>query len=363
MQRRDRRCHEPDTRRAEPRADREDDERGDDRDHDLGDAHGEPRAAERPVHRREEPAVERLRIRRRHAGEEPERPVLDESRREPVALVDECLEDRLALAREDERTRHRGDDDDDGGCRRTLHLGSTSMGATSRERYAVVSCHVERPLDDASWARFAALQESRPGGFAIAALLRPANAAFGEDLDAWLERARDAAGRGPLGHHTHWTAPDHARPTGDGTGVTVRDEAAGLRAVGIAPTIFCGGGWYTDGDVADACSELGYVDCTPRATRPPYLEPGTRWATLSSPATIDLPSGRVLRAIPTTHSLGDLARALPRRELPSVVHVYFHDTDLLDRRRRLLFGAVLRALSRRAQATDLDALAAAVLAD
>ena len=48
------------------------------------------------------------------------------------------------------------------------------MGATSRERYAVVSCHVERPLDDAVWARFAALQEERPGGFAIAALVRPA---------------------------------------------------------------------------------------------------------------------------------------------------------------------------------------------
>ena len=49
------------------------------------------------------------------------------------------------------------------------------------------------------------------------------------------------------------------------------------------------------------------------------------------------------RAIPTTHSLGDLARALPRRDLPELVHVYFHDTDLLDARRRALLRVVLPA--------------------
>src|SRR5438034_6734496 len=27
---------------------------------------------------------------------------------------------------------------------------------------------------------------------------------------SWLERAREAAARGPLGHHTHWTAPDRS---------------------------------------------------------------------------------------------------------------------------------------------------------
>jgi hypothetical protein len=40
------------------------------------------------------------------------------------------------------------------------------------------------------------------------------------------------------------------------------------------------------------------------------------------------------------------------------VHVYFHDTDLLDRRRRTLLQGVLRFLAGRARATDLDALAA-----
>ena len=42
------------------------------------------------------------------SGEEAERPVVDERRREAVALVDELLEDRLALAHEHEQPRHRG---------------------------------------------------------------------------------------------------------------------------------------------------------------------------------------------------------------------------------------------------------------
>jgi hypothetical protein len=131
-----------------------------------------------------------------------------------------------------------------------------------------------------------------------------------------------------------------------------------LRELALAPTLFCGGGWYTDAEVADACAELGYTDCTPRARRPPYLAAGESWATLAAPGTLALASGRELRAIPTTHSLGDLARALTQRNLPDLVHVYFHDTDLLDRRRRALLRAVLPVLARRANVTDLDALAA-----
>jgi hypothetical protein len=254
------------------------------------------------------------------------------------------------------------------------------MGATTRERYAVVSCHVERPLDDGVWARFSALQEARPGGFTIAALMRPADPAFGEDEALWVERAREAAARGPLGHHTHWTAPDHARPTGGGTGERVLAEGRRLRELGLEPTLFCGGGWYTDESVAEACSKLGYVDCTPRATRPPYLAKGERWADGYVPVAIELSSGGVLHAVPTTHSLGDLARDLgrslrprrrarmPRRvtpdsrgELPFNFHVYFHDTDLLDMRRRLVLQVTLRVLACRADVTDLDALAATAL--
>jgi len=237
------------------------------------------------------------------------------------------------------------------------------MGATSRERYAVVSCHVERPLDDAVWARFVALQEERPAGFAIAALVRPADAAAQEDVPAWVGRATGAGSRAPLGHHTHWTAPDHARPTGAATGARVLDEGRALREHGLKPTLFCGGGWYTDVEVAEACAELGYVDCTLRARRPPYLPAGERWATLAAPAVVELPSGRTLGAMPTTHSLGDLARSLARRELPPVVHVYFHDTDLLDRRRRMLLSIVLRLLARRVDVSDVDTLGARLLPD
>lgn len=236
------------------------------------------------------------------------------------------------------------------------------MSATSRERYAVVSCHVERPLDDAVWARFSALQEKRPGGFPIAALMRPADISAGEDESQWLERAQEAASRGPFGHHTHWTAPDHARPTNGDTAQRVSTEGARLKAAGLAPTLFCGGGWYTDLEVAEACAALGYMDCTPRAVRPPYLASGERWASLAAPSRVRLPSGLALDAIPTTHSMGDLGRALVRRRsLPAIVHVYFHDTDLLDLRRRTTIRVLLPLLARRTESTDLNALAAAVL--
>ncbi|MDH4177611.1 MAG: hypothetical protein OEV72_08520, partial [Thermoleophilia bacterium] len=69
-------------------------------------------------------------------------------------------------------------------------------------------------------------------------------------------------------------------------------------------------------------------------------------------------SGRVLGVIPTTHSLGDLARGLRRRDLPDLVHVYFHDTDLLDARRRLVLMAALRLLALRRTPARLDDVAA-----
>jgi hypothetical protein len=243
------------------------------------------------------------------------------------------------------------------------------MAVTSGQRYAVVSCHVERPLDDEAWARLASLLRRRPSGFAIAALIRPAQARAGEDEERWVSRAREAAAHGPLGHHTHWTAPDHARPTESlvtkchkAPGARVLEEGGRLRELGLAPTLFCGGGWYTDEGVAEACAELGYADCTPRASRPRYLGADEPWASLETPARIRLPSGRRLLALPTTHSLGDLARALPRA-LPPLVHVYFHDTDLLDRRRRALLRLVLALLARRARVTDLAAVDASLRED
>ena len=85
--------------------------------------------------------------------------------------------------------------------------------------------------------------------------------------------------------------------------------------------------------------------------------PGEAWACLGEPARVRTSSGGLLGALPTTHSLGDLARAL-RGTLPRVTHVYFHDTDLLDRRRAALLRILLPILGRRARPTDLDSLSA-----
>ena len=211
------------------------------------------------------------------------------------------------------------------------------------------------------WAAFATLQARRPGGLAIAALMRPPAAESGElDDELWVARAREASGRGPLGHHTHFTSPTHARPTAGGTDERVRREGAWLRERGVAPTLFCGGGWYTDESVARVCAELGYADCTPRATRPGYLPENEAWAELASPARIELGGGLVLPAVPTTHGAGDLARAIARARLPQRVHAYFHDTDLLEPRRRRVIVAALALLGRLRPRADLDTLAAVV---
>jgi hypothetical protein len=227
------------------------------------------------------------------------------------------------------------------------------------ERYAVVSCHVERPLDDRIWRRFAELQRRRPGGFRVAALVRPADPEHGEDETAWLGRAQEAAAQGPLGQHTHWTAPDHARPTGGDPGARVLAEGMRLRELGLLPTLFCGGGWYSDVGVAEACAELGYADCTPTSYRPAYLPSGAPRLALPGPARIVLPSGRALLALPSTHSLGMTVREVLTRRGPrvEVVHVHFHDTDLADARRRAAVIWSLRVLARRRVPTDLDALA------
>ncbi len=227
----------------------------------------------------------------------------------------------------------------------------------------MVSCHVERPLDDRVWAAFSSLQERRPGGLPIAALMRPPDAEAGErDEERWLARAREAADRGPLGHHTHFTSPTHARPTAGDPAEHVRREAEWLEERGVRATLFCGGGWYTDRSVALACAELGYADCTLRASRPGYLPDGAAWAQLDEPARIDVGTGTV-PAVPTTHGAGALARAVVLPALPARVHAYFHDTDLVARPRRLLIVQALRMLGRRGAATDLDALVSAVRGD
>jgi hypothetical protein len=189
----------------------------------------------------------------------------------------------------------------------------------------VVSCHLERPLDDEAWRRFVALARRRP----VLALMRPPHP--GEDEAKWLERAREAAALGPFGHHTHWTSPTHARPTGGDPAARVRDESAWLREQGLAPTHFCGGGWYMDEGVAEVVAGLGYVDCTARGL---------------DPCRVRLAGGSLLQELPTTHSVGALARAV-LAPLPRYVHAYFHDYDLLDAQRRTALELALRLLDAR----------------
>ena len=202
-------------------------------------------------------------------------------------------------------------------------------------RAAVASCHVERLLDDDVWTRYSALVRARPAGFRIAALVRPPD---GEDEARWLERARTLDA--PFGLHTHWTSPSHARPTDGNTAARVRRDLDWLAAQGLTPRYFSGGGWYTDDDVRAVVADAGLVDLT--ATTFPLPYGGGR-----------VVGGPEKDLLPATHTIGMLARSI---RLPDYVHVYFHDTDLLDRRRRALLGALLPLLARVAEPTDLDAL-------
>jgi hypothetical protein len=223
-------------------------------------------------------------------------------------------------------------------------------------RYAVVSCHVERPLDDAVWDAFSTLQERQPSGFRIAALMRPPDPAAGEDESEWLDRAHAAADHGPLGLHTHWTAPDHARPTSGDPAALVRRQAEWLRGHGLRVTLFCGGGWYMDEQVAETLSDLGFTDSTATAFRPRYLEPTAARLGVRHPCWLELSNGRKLLELPTTHSIGMLARGLLGPFFGPVVHAYFHDTDLLNANRRRVLGFGLAFLAAKRSQTDLAQL-------
>ena len=224
------------------------------------------------------------------------------------------------------------------------------------ERYAVVSCHVERPLDDAVWRAFERLLERRPAGFVVASLMRPPAVDAGEDQERWLARALRAAELGPLGHHTHWGGPAQARPVaGVDAAAVVRAEIDWVRARGLEPRWFCGGGWYLDGAVAEELAAAGYVDCSATTFRQHYLADDAPRLQLPGPRRLRLPSGASLLELPATHSVGMLARGLAR--LDGLVHLHFHDWELVDRRRALAIRALLRALRLRRRPLALAELA------
>ena len=218
--------------------------------------------------------------------------------------------------------------------------------------YAVVSCHAERPLDDRVWEAYAAFQRRWP----VASLLRPPAPEDEEPEEPWLERARQVR---LLGHHTHWGGASQARPMAPDPAKRVLREGAWLREQGLDAGYFCGGGWYLDADVAAAVAELGYVDATATAYPLRYLSPGAPHVRAAAPCWLRLPDGGRLLELPATHSVGMLARAL-FRSLPPVVHVHFHDWDLLSRKTALVLEAALGALRARRRLVGLDELAAIV---
>jgi len=226
------------------------------------------------------------------------------------------------------------------------------------ERYAVVSCHVERPLDDRVWTAYSRLVRRRPAGFVVTPFVRPPDRSGGEDEREWLARAREVAALSPLGHHTHWGGATQARPRGDVDAASVvRAEAEWLRAHDLRPRFFCGGGWYVDEPLAETLAELEYVDCTATTFRQSYLSATAPRLQLEGPTQLALSSGAVLLELPATHSLGMLARGL--LTLRGLVHVHFHDWELADARRRVALGLVLRLLARIRRPLSLDELASA----
>ena len=222
------------------------------------------------------------------------------------------------------------------------------------ERYAVVSCHVEQPLDDDGWRACERLLARRPAGFVVTPFVRPP--AAGEEEERWLERARRAAELAPLGHHTHWGGPTQARPlAGVDPAAHVRDEIEWLRAHGLAPRYFCGGGWYLDEPLAEVLASFDYVDCTATTFRQSYLDDTAPRLQLDGPRRVQLGDGATLLELPATHSLGMLGRGL--LSLRGLVHVHFHDWELVDRRRAAMLHAALRLLRLRRRPLSVEELA------
>jgi hypothetical protein len=235
--------------------------------------------------------------------------------------------------------------------------GSTSIVVSPvHNRYAVLSCHAERPLDDTVWTAYRSFQERWP----VASLLRPPAPEADEPEEPWVERARQVR---LLGHHTHWGGIAQARPVGGGDpGARVRREGAWLRERSLEPRFFCAGGWYFDAQVAAAVADLGYVDASATTYALRYLDPGAPHLRVDGPSWLALPDGRRLLELPATHSAGMLVRALAR-PLPRVVHVHFHDWELVNRRFARALDVALRVLRARRRLVGLDELAVSAAVD
>ena len=173
-----------------------------------------------------------------------------------------------------------------------------------------------------------ALQARRPAGFRDRGADAAAATGDGEDRAAAGSSAHAPPPRaGPFGHHTHWTAPDHARPTGGDPAARVRERGRVAARARPRAALFCGGGWYIDAARRGRGrrARLRRLHGDARSGR--RTSPRTRRASGShSRGWLALADGRArCSSCPTTHSLGMLA-AGSLGGCRAVVHVYFHDT-------------------------------------
>ncbi len=179
-----------------------------------------------------------------------------------------------------------------------------------------------------------------------------------QPLERTRERGSSERGRPPptarsvstrTGRLPTTPARPEARPASE-----CSQEGRRLRELGLEPSLFCGGGWYTDVDVAEACADLGYVDCTPRARRPPYLAPvrrGLHWP--SRRASGSRRSACSRRFLRRTRSATSLARSFGRDRC----HLWSTSTSTTPISRIAAAGsacaALLALLARLAEPADL----------
>ena len=174
--------------------------------------------------------------------------------------------------------------------------------------YAVVSCHVERPLDDAVWDRYRELVR-QPAGRASRSprCMRAAGRRRGRASASSSGRARrprsGRSGTTRTGRRRRTRVrPAAIRPS------RCCARAAGCASAGLEPRVLLRRRLVHGRGVLGAVAELGYVDCTATAARPSFLPPGSPRAALDAPAWIRLDDGRRVLELPSTHSLGAAAR-------------------------------------------------------
>ena len=123
-------------------------------------------------------------------------------------------------------------------------IGALAYGAV---RAAVASCHVERLLDDDVWARFRRLLDDPPGGFRVAALVRPPDSEHGEEGSSGSSapvRSRSRSGCTPTGPRPRTLGPPAAirrrasAATSRGFASTASSRASSPAAAGTPTTRF-----------------------------------------------------------------------------------------------------------------------------